>query len=73
MNKNLEKLINKQIFFQPPVIPSVFHQNISLITPFSNNFRLGESVKTGGPFSHPYETSGVNIVLSSKLKKKNYV
>jgi len=44
----------------------VSDQNIFLNIPFSNTFSLCSSVNLEGQVSHPYATSGVIIVLSSK-------
>ena len=54
------------IFFHPPVTSSVLDQNTLLITPFYNTFNLCSSVDLEGQVSHPYATSGIIIVLSSK-------
>ena len=60
-------------FFHPPVISSVFGQNIFLITPISNIFNLCSSVNLEGQVSHPYATSGLIIVLSSKaIRQKSF-
>jgi hypothetical protein len=44
----------------------VLDKNIFLNTPFSNIFNPYSSVNIEGQVSHPYATSGVIIVLSSK-------
>jgi hypothetical protein len=49
----------------------MLHQNIFLITPFSNTFNLCSSVNIEGQVSHPYAISGVIIVLSSKGHPNN--
>jgi hypothetical protein len=64
------KIIMEQKF-NLPVTSSVLDQNIFLIIPFSNTCKRCSSVNIEGQVSHPYATSGVIIVLSSKGHPNN--
>jgi hypothetical protein len=50
-------------FLQPPVTSSLLGPNILLSTLFSNALSLGSSLNVKDQVSHPYRTTGKNIVL----------
>jgi hypothetical protein len=58
-------------FSQPPLTSSEFDQNMFLVTPLSNTFNLCSSVNLEGQVSHPYATSRVILLLSSKVHPRN--